>query len=209
MFSFLVQTLFALQGARKGPSSYSSHHLSGAHFPSPPFITVNARPQGDALFASPNLQSKIIDQNEILVWLQERLCLIDEHTIELATRFPKIRTLSIVEQLEPTLDWLQSRVGLSDEKLGELVRRQPTVLDLSVRDVLEPNISWLQKRLELDQESLQRVILRMTPMVGGLAQLLGSNMEENLEPTLTWLQERLSLDDKSLSKLVQSHPYVL
>jgi hypothetical protein len=121
------------------------------------------------LFASPNLQSKIIDQNETLVWLQERLSFTDEHTIELARRFPKVRTLSIVEQLEPMLDWLQSRIGLSDEKLGELVRRQPGVLDLSARDLLEPNISWLQKRLELDQESLHWVILRMTPMVGGLA----------------------------------------
>jgi hypothetical protein len=35
MFSFLVQTLFALQGTTKRTGSYSWHHLSGAHFPSP------------------------------------------------------------------------------------------------------------------------------------------------------------------------------
>jgi hypothetical protein len=113
MLSFLVQTLFALQGAIKRTGSYSSHHLSGAHFPSSPFISVNAQPR-DGFFASPNLQSEIIDQSETLVWLQERLCFIDEHTIELARRFPKIRTWSIVEQLKPTLDWLQSRIGLSE-----------------------------------------------------------------------------------------------
>jgi hypothetical protein len=105
MFSFLVQKLFALQGITKRIGSYSLQNLSGAHFPSPQFIIINAQPR-DALFASPNLQSEIIDQNKTLVWLQERLCFIDEHTIELARRFPKVRTLSIVEQLEPTLDWL-------------------------------------------------------------------------------------------------------
>jgi ferric-dicitrate binding protein FerR (iron transport regulator) len=40
-------------------------------------------------------------------------------------------------------------------------------------------------------------------MVGGLAQLLGSNMEENLEPKLVWLQERLLLDDAGIAKLVK------
>jgi ferric-dicitrate binding protein FerR (iron transport regulator) len=46
-------------------------------------------------------------------------------------------------------------------------------------------------------------------MVGGLAQLLGSNMEENLEPTLAWLQGKLLLDDAGLSKLVEKHPSFL
>jgi ferric-dicitrate binding protein FerR (iron transport regulator) len=99
----------------------------------------------------------------------------------LATRFPKVRILSIKEQLQPTLDWLQQRLGLKDEKLGELVRRQPTILNLSVQDHhLESNISWLQERLELDQESLQQVVLRLTLMGGGLKKLLRSNMEDNL-----------------------------
>jgi hypothetical protein len=102
-----------------------------------------------------------------------------------------------------TLDWLQARIGLSDEKLAKLVTLQPTILNLSVQEQLEPNIAWLQDRLSLDQEGLQRVVLRLTPMVGGFAQLLGSNMEENLEPKLVWLQERLHLDDAGIAKLVK------
>jgi hypothetical protein len=53
------------------------------------------------------------------------------------------------------------------------------------------------------------VVLRLTPMVGGLAQLLGSNMDENLEPTLVWLQERLLLDDAGFTKLVKTNPSFL
>jgi hypothetical protein len=101
------------------------------------------------------------------------------------------------------LDWLQERLGFSDENLAKLVQRQPTILNLRVQEKLEPNIAWLQDRLALDQEGLQKVVLRLTPMVGGLAQLLGSNMEENLEPTLVWLQERLLLDDAGVAKLVK------
>jgi hypothetical protein len=104
-----------------------------------------------------------------------------------------------------TLDWLQERLGFSDEELGKLVRRQPTILNLSVQEQLEPNTLWLQDRLALDQKSLQRVLLRLTPNIGGLAQLLGSKMEENLEPTLVWLQERLLLDDAGIIKLVKEH----
>jgi hypothetical protein len=49
-------------------------------------------------------------------------------------------------------------------------------------------------------------MLRLTPNIGGLAQLLGSNMKENLEPTLVWLKERLLLDDAGVIKLVKTHP---
>jgi len=98
---------------------------------------------------------------------------------------------------------------LSDEKLRELVRLQPTILSLSIQEQLEPNVSWLQDRLQLDQGSLERAVLHLTPMVGGLAQLLGSSMEENLEPTLALLQGKLLLDDAGLSKLVEKDPSFL
>jgi hypothetical protein len=177
VLAFLVQTLFALQCTTKRNGSYSSH-LLGAHLPSPPFILRKAQ-QRNTLFALPRLQSEELNQVETLDWLQARLVLNKEYVIELTKRFPKAYTLSIEEQLKPTLDWLQERLGFNDEKLRELVRRQPTILNLSVQEQLEPNILWLQDRLALDQKSLQRVLLRLTPMVGGLAQLLGSKMEEN------------------------------
>jgi hypothetical protein len=180
MFSFLVQTLFALQGSTKRTGSYSLHHLSEASLPSPTFINVKPKKRRDALFASPRQQSEIIDESEPLDWLQKRLGLHDEQSNELARRFPEVHALSVEEQLQPMIDWLQEKIGLTDEKLGELVRRQPTILNLSIQDQLGPNISWLQDRMQLDSESLPRVVLGLTPMVGGLAQLLGSNMQENL-----------------------------
>jgi hypothetical protein len=206
MFSFLVQTLFALQGSMKRNRS-NSPHLHGVCLPSPTFINVKTHDR-DALFASPRQQSEIIDESEPLDWLQKRLGLHDAQSNALAKRFPKVHTLSIEEQLAPTLDWLQARIGLSDEELGELVRRQPTILNSSVQDDLAPNISWLQDRLQLDSESLPWTVLRLTP-VCGLTQLLGSNMQDNLEPTLVWLQEKLNLDDAGLRKVVEKYPSLL
>jgi hypothetical protein len=66
-------------------------------------------------------------------------------------------------------------------------------------------VAWLlQDRLALDQESLQRVLLRLMPNIGGLAQLLGSSMEENLEPTLAWLHDGLLLDDSGVTTPIVS-----
>jgi hypothetical protein len=62
----------------------------------------------------------------------------------------------------------------------------------------EPSASWLEGRLQLDQGSLPRAVLRLTPVVAGFEQLLGSKMEDNLEPTLVWLQNKLTLDDAGL-----------
>ena len=210
MFSFFVQTLFALQGStkRNGGSCYSSHHkLSGFYLPSKRFILVKPNNRY-VLFASPDLNDEVKDQSDSLTWLQERLGLKDEQSIELAKRFPEVHTLSVEEQLQPTLDWLEQRLSFSDDRLGELVRRQPTILSLSIQNQLETNISWLQDRLQLDQESLGRVVLRLTP-VSGLTQLLGSNIEENLEPTLVWIQLKLLLDDAGLRKLVEKYPSFL
>jgi hypothetical protein len=59
------------------------------------------------------------------------------------------------------------------------------------------------------QDSIHEAVLRLTPMVGGLAQLLGSKMEEEFEPTLVWLQGKLKLDDAGLSKLFEKYPSFL
>jgi hypothetical protein len=156
------------------------------------------------LFSSPpRLQDETIDQSSSettpLEWLEERLGLTDDQSMELAKRFRYIHALSIEAQLAPTLDFLQQRIGLSDDQLRELVRRQPFVLNASIQDHLAPNISWL------DQERLQKVVLRLTPNLGGLKQLLGSNMEENFEPTLCWLQEKLNLGEDGSVQLVRKH----
>jgi hypothetical protein len=115
MFSFLVQTLFALQGTTKRTGS-SSSPLSGVCLPSPTFILIQAQQQ-DALFAAPPSLNNdiIIDPSEdVLDWLQARLALNDEDLMALVKRFPEARALSVEEQLQPTLDWLQQRIGLTN-----------------------------------------------------------------------------------------------
>jgi hypothetical protein len=112
MFSFLLQTLFAIQGTTQRTGS-SSSHLFGLFLPSSTFIISKAQ-QRDALVAAPpSLNDDIIDQSDdALDWLQIRLGSNDEHLIELAKRFPEVHTLSIEEQLQTMLDWLQIQVRL-------------------------------------------------------------------------------------------------
>jgi ferric-dicitrate binding protein FerR (iron transport regulator) len=110
------------------------------------------------------------------------------------------------DQNEMTLlDWLEERLGFTEEQSKKLAQRQPSILNASIRDQLESNIAWLEKRLHLkdDQASLRKVVLRLTPMAGGLVQLLGFDMEETLEPNLVWLQEKLNLRDDGIVQLVK------
>jgi hypothetical protein len=146
MFSFLVHTLFALQGSTKR-TYHSWHPKSGLSLPFP--TSINVKPQKrDALFASPRQQSEIIDESESsLDWLQKRLGLHDEHSIALAKRIPEAHAVSVEEWLASALDWLQHRIGLSkNEELVELVRRQPTILNASGK--LKLNDAGLRKLVE-------------------------------------------------------------
>jgi hypothetical protein len=176
MLSFLVQTLFALQGTsttneriRVGYScsDYSHFSTTTTHRQFAIFQAQNQQREY-ALFASPRLKEETMDQHETttLDWLEERLGFTEEQSLELARRFPTIHTLSIEAQLAPTLDFLQQRIGLNDDQLRKLVLRQLSILNASVRDHLAPNIEWLEKRLHLvdDQGSLQKVVLTITPV---------------------------------------------
>ena len=161
MFSFLIQTLFALQGTTTKRTGSSPSHQSGLYSPSPAFILIQAQQKG-ALFAappSPNNAILTIDPSkDVLDWLQARLGLNDEDLMALVKRFPEARTLCIEDQLQPTLDWLQQRIGWTDKELGEVVLRQPMILNLSVPEQLAPNAAWFEERLALDRKSLQRVL---------------------------------------------------
>jgi hypothetical protein len=77
-----------------------------------------------------------------LDWLQERLALDDEGLSKLVYRYPRVFSLAIEGNLEPTLDWLQERLALDDEGLRKLVQREPTLLEFSIERNLEPKLTF-------------------------------------------------------------------
>ena len=85
-----------------------------------------------------------------MAWLQKRLVLDDKSVSKLVQRQPSVLSLSIEDNLEPTLSWLQDRLSLDDKSLSKLVRTQPTVLGYSIEVNLAPRLAWLQERLDLD-----------------------------------------------------------
>jgi hypothetical protein len=115
MFSFLVQTLFALQGTTTKRTGSSSSPLSGVCLPSPAFIRIQAQQQ-DALFAAPPSLNNdiIIDPSEdALDWLQVRLGLEDDQLMTSVKRLPEVHTLSI-EETAPTDSGLATRKDWTD-----------------------------------------------------------------------------------------------
>ena len=135
-------------------------------------------------------------------WLQKRLALDQKSLTKMITRSPPIMTISIKDNVQPTLDWLQERLMLDGNVLNKMVTRSPSILLLSIEGNVKPTLEWLQERLQLDDYALSKLIQR-------LPQILSFSITENVEPKLDWLQDRLKLDDNSLAKLIQRMPQTL
>ena len=111
-------------------------------------------------------------------------------------------TLSIEENLEPTLDWLQDRLELSDTALSKMIQLNPQILSYSIPDNLEPKLNWLQQRLEMSDTALSKLIQKWPA-------ILCLSIPDNIEPKLNWIHQRLCLTDEELSKLIQKLPPLL
>lgn len=120
----------------------------------------------------------------------------------LVVKFPRLLTLSVDENVRPTMAALQSLLRLSDEEACHLVFRHPQVLSLRVEDNAVPTLAVLQERLALDREQLRALILRMPTA-------LGLSAEANLRPKLDFLAESLEMPQAELRDAVLRNPLVL
>ena len=202
MFSFLVQTLFALQGSTKRTGSYSSH-LSRVCGRSPTLIILkpHERERYAFLLASPILYDETKHLEPTFLWLQEKLNLDAADLDNMVEKDASFLGFSLESQKE-SVAWLQKRLDMDDQNLRKLVQRFPPVLGMSVTDNLEPKLLWLKTRLDMDDKSLSK-------LVQNFPSVLSFGVADNLEPKLSWLENKLSLDNESLRKLVRLVPAVL
>ena len=130
-------------------------------------------------------------------WLQSSLDLSDAELKKMVLTFPQMLSLSVENNLAPTLDWLQTRLDTDDAELKKMVLTLPPLLSYSVGDKLAPKLEWLQKRLDLDAAQLRKVV--------GCPSVLSTRID-TLESKLEWLQTRLGLDAAQLKKVVLGTP---
>ena len=90
--------------------------------------------------------------DQLCSWLQSSLDLSDAELKKVVMKLPSVLSLSVEDNLAPTLEWLQTRLELDEAQLGKVVLTSPPLLGLSIEDNLAPKLQWLQTRLELDAE---------------------------------------------------------
>ena len=66
--------------------------------------------------------------------------------------FPQLLSLSVDDNLRPTVRYLQDEVGVSRDKLGGMVAQFPQLLAYSVDDNLRPTVRYLRDEVGLSEE---------------------------------------------------------
>ena len=142
-----------------------------------------------------------------LKWMKNRLDLTeDELGVMVRRDFANFASLSMSQNVEPTLEFLSKELSLNKKQLTKLVTRQPSILGLGIHEhqALQRRIQWFHDRFGQDDDgNFLKDIVQKSPT------LLTFNVENNSAPTVDKLQERLHLEDKDMIKLVRRSPVLL
>ena len=138
-------------------------------------------------------------------WLQARLNLNKSQLRTVVERDPKILTLSIDDNLEPTIDNIQSSLELSDKELTKMIVRQPKVLvhNMSAENIKQ-RLSLLQKLLGLqegDNRTLRKKCIELPPLLFW--------PEESMKESQQWIQQRFGLGDAKIAQMCRNRSQLL
>ena len=133
-------------------------------------------------------------------WLQARLNLNKSQLRTVVERDPVVLTLSIEDNLDPTIDAIQSSLKLSDKELTKLVVKSPDVLihNMSAENIKQRS-SLLQELLGLqegDVEGVRKRIIRSPEMLFW--------PEESMKESQQWIQERFGLGDAKIAQMCRN-----
>ena len=159
------------------------------------------------IFRCPGILSRGIGESQSLQrnidWLHDRLLVTTAKQLgKLLVRASVLLTLSVEDNLEPTMDAMQRHLGLDQNETALLFRRAPSLLQSNFSLSTRPKLDWLQERLSLDRDHLRKFVKR-SPTI------LQLKMEETLEPRLVWLQTRLGISAEASKRLVLVCPAIL
>ena len=156
---------------------------------------------------SPGILGRGIGESQSLQhkldWLHDRLQVTSEKQLgKLVARIPAALTMSVADNLAPTMDVMEKHLGLHKNETAIVFRRPPTLLSYNFSLSTRPKMDWLQERFALDRDQLRR-------FVKGQPMILAYKMEETLEPKLVWLKNRLGVSEEVLQHLVVRVPTIL
>ena len=84
------------------------------------------------------------------------------------TKYPPLLSLSVDNNLKPTLKLLVDRLGgLSEAQVAKVCTQAGQFLVLNFSETTEPKLTWLEETFELDQEELRKLVCRYPRLLSG------------------------------------------
>ena len=136
-------------------------------------------------------------------WLQARLNLNKSQLKRIVERDPVVLTLSINDNIEPTIDNIQSSLELSDTELTKIFAKSPDLLNKSGENIKQ-RLSLLREILDLpegDVEGIQKYV-KLAPQI-----LFWP--EESMKKSQEWIQQRFDLGDTRIAQMCRNRPQLL
>ena len=135
-------------------------------------------------------------------WLQDRLQIKESKQLGKLLVKTSVLTMSVENNLAPTMDAMQDHLGLNRNEMALVFRREISLLAYNFFRSTRPKIDWLQERLSLDRDQLRKVVKKHPT-------LLVYKTEDTLEPRLVWLRKRLGISEEALRHFVVRAPTIL
>ena len=140
---------------------------------------------------------------EKMNWLQARLNLNKSQLRTIVERDPIVLTLSIDDNLEPTIDAIQSSLKLSDKELTKIFVKSPDLLNKSGENIKQ-RLSLLREILDLPEGDVEgvrkRIIIRPELLFWP---------EESMKESQQWIQQRFGLGDARIALMCRSRSQLL
>ena len=135
---------------------------------------------------------------EKMNWLQARLNLNKSQLRTIVERDPIVLTLSIDDNLEPTIDAIQSSLKLSDKELTKIFVKSPDLLNKSGENIKQ-RLSLLREILDLPEGDVEgvrkRIIIRPELLFWP---------EESMKESQQWIQQRFGLGDTRIAQMCRN-----
>ncbi|CAB9505417.1 mitochondrial transcription termination [Seminavis robusta] len=136
-----------------------------------------------------------------LDWFQDNFGWSRKELLKVLSKQPVLLTLSIHDNLEPSLYWFQETLNLTDERLSKVLKTNPQLL-LSNKKTFAQKTEWLQKRLELETKEEISIVIGKAPVILGFA-------TNAIDCKINWLQSSLELTDLEVAKLIWKFPLLV
>ena len=138
-------------------------------------------------------------------WMQASLNLKKADLWKVMKRSPKELTLSIEDNLQPSLENIQTSLQMTDKELTKMIVRTPKLLEqnfssekLAVRFFLLRDILKIEKN---DLSSLRKVILNRREILYW--------SEESMLESQQWIKNRFGLEDARIAQMFRNVPNLL